>query len=38
MSGKTSIEWTDRTVNPIRARNLETGANRALLRKGLNRV
>jgi protein gp37 len=22
----TSIEWTDRTVNPIRARNVETGA------------
>jgi protein gp37 len=23
---KTSIEWADRTVNPLRARNLETGA------------
>ncbi len=24
--GETSIEWTDRSVNPIRARNLATGA------------
>ena len=26
MMGQTSIEWADHTVNPIRARNLETGA------------
>lgn len=26
MSGPTSIQWTDRTVNPIRARNKQTGA------------
>lgn len=24
--GKTSIEWADHTINPIRARNIETGA------------